>query len=60
MARVRATYTDLLAVPEHLVAELIDGELVTSPRPAPPHALAASAIGSVLFDRFGGPPGGGE
>ena len=54
----RATYDDLREVPEHLVAEIIDGELLTSPRPASPHALAASAIVSVVFDRFNGPPGG--
>jgi Uma2 family endonuclease len=59
IARRRATYDDLIAVPDHLVAEIIDGELYTSPRPAPPHALAATAIGSVLFERFNGPPGGG-
>src|SRR5437667_6517507 len=58
--RRRATYADLLEVPEHLVAEIIDGELITSPRPASPHALAASAIGSVLFDRFNQPPGSGD
>lgn len=59
-ARRPATYEDLMAVPEHLVAEIIDGELITSPRPASPHALATSGIGSVLFDRFngsGGDPG---
>ncbi len=56
----RATYADLLAVPEHLVAEIVGGELITSPRPAPPHALAGSAIGSALFDRFNGPPGGSD
>src|SRR5438874_7683502 len=55
--RRRATYADLLEVPEHLVAEIVDGELYTSPRPASPHALAASAIGSTLFERFHGPPG---
>jgi Uma2 family endonuclease len=49
-----------MQVPENLVAEIIDGELITSPRPASPHALAASAIGSRLFDRFNGPPGGGD
>jgi hypothetical protein len=27
----RATYEDLLAVPEHLVAEIINGTLVTMP-----------------------------
>lgn len=56
----RATYDDLLAVPDHLVAEILDGELVVSPRPAARHARAGSAIGSVLFDRFDGPPGGGD
>ncbi|MBI3768472.1 MAG: Uma2 family endonuclease [Deltaproteobacteria bacterium] len=56
-ARRKATYDDLLKVPEPLVAEIVDGELVTSPRPASPHALAASAIGSVLFDSFNRPPG---
>jgi len=49
-----------MQVPENLVAEIIDGELVTTPRPASPHALAASAIGGRLFDRFNGPPGGAD
>jgi len=57
-AQRRATYDDLLAVPDHLVAEILDGELVVSPRPAARHARAGSAIGSVIFDRFDGPPGG--
>ncbi len=60
-AQRRATYEDLLGVPEHLVAEIIDGELVTQPRPAAPHALAASALGGALFSPFhrgrGGPGG---
>ena len=56
-ARRKATYDDLLKVPEPLVAEIIDGELLTSPRPASPHALAASGIGSILFDAFNRPPG---
>ena len=56
-----ATYEDLCQVPEHLVAELIGGELVTSPRPASRHALAASALGAVIGGPFGfdrGGPGG--
>jgi Uma2 family endonuclease len=57
-ARRRATYEDLCAVPEHLVAEIIDGELITSPRPAPRHAVATSAIGAQLHVAFGGPAGG--
>jgi Uma2 family endonuclease len=54
----RATYDDLIAVPDHLVAEIVDGELFASPRPATPHTRAASAIGSDLFGGFDGPPGG--
>ena len=47
-----ATYEDLLSVPEHLIAELIDGELYTSPRPAPRHALAATTLLSLLHGPF--------
>ena len=53
----RATYADLLRVPDHLVAEIIDGELVTSPRPASPHARAASRIFADLDGPFDLPPG---
>jgi Uma2 family endonuclease len=56
-ARRPATYEDLLAAPEHLVAEIIDGELVTSPRPASRHAVASSAIGAAVGGAFGIPPG---
>ena len=31
-AKRPATYEDLLAVPDSLIAEIVDGELVTSPR----------------------------
>jgi Uma2 family endonuclease len=44
----RATYEDLMQVPDHLVAEIIDGELVTSPRPATPHAWTSSVLGQDL------------
>jgi Uma2 family endonuclease len=57
----RATYEDLLQVPPHLVAEIVDGELHVSPRPASRHALATSALGSELgppFHRGRGGPGG--
>lgn len=60
-AKRRATYDDLLAVPDHLVAEILDGELVTSPRPASTHARAASDLGAELivsFDKGKGGPGG--
>lgn len=60
-ARRRATYEDLLAIPEHLVAEILDGVLVTQPRPASRHTLAASSLGGELhgpFHRGKGVPGG--
>jgi Uma2 family endonuclease len=60
VSRRRAKYEDLMQVPENRVAEIIDGELVTTPRPSSRHALAASAIGARLFDRFNGPPGGAD
>ena len=56
-AKKPATYEDLCRVPENMVAEIIDGELIVSPRPASPHALAASGIGSDLWGRFNRPPG---
>src|SRR5438046_2858295 len=52
-----ATYADLRKVPDHLVAEIVDGELITSPRPAYRHAAVSSGLGadlSVSFGRRGG------
>ena len=47
-----ATYDDLREVPEHFVAEMFDGELYASPRPASPHAHAASVLGGELSGPF--------
>jgi Uma2 family endonuclease len=57
-ARRPTTYDDLRKVPEHMVAEIIDRELITSPRPAFPHARAASVLGTDLMGTFNGPLGG--
>jgi len=59
--RRRATYSDLLEVPENQVGEIIDGEMVVQPRPAVPHARAASQLMgevSAPFNRGKGGPGG--
>lgn len=56
-----ATYADILASPDNVVAEIIDGDLYTSPRPASRHALATSVLGSELgtpFQQGRGGPGG--
>ena len=55
-----ATYEDLEAVPDTMVAELIEGDLITSPRPASPHARATMSLGSKLFGSFDGPPDGAD
>jgi len=60
-AKRRATYQDVIEAPEHMIAELIDGELLLHPRPALPHAAASSALGEELgppFKRGRGGPGG--
>ena len=60
-AKKRARYEDLLQVPDHLVAEILDGELFTTPRPAAPHAFSASLLNAALVPPFGkgrGGPGG--
>lgn len=48
------------AVPEEMVAEILDGELHTFPRPARRHTRAASRLGRRLgpFDDDDGDPGG--
>lgn len=58
-ARRRATYEDLLQVPDILIAEILDGELITSPRPASPHAHTTFSISQGIgpFSRPSGGPG---
>jgi Uma2 family endonuclease len=60
-ARSQATYEDVLRAPEHLVAEVLNGDFYTSPRPAGPHAEAASVlamdVGSAFHRGRGGPGG---
>ena len=56
-----ATYEDLVKVPDICVAEIVDGELHVSPRPAPRHARAGSSLGVLVggpYDSGRGGPGG--
>jgi Uma2 family endonuclease len=59
--RRRATYEDVLNAPEHKVAEIIDGVLYLSPRPAGEHGLATTELVSdltvTLRKARGGPNG---
>jgi len=56
-----ATYEDLVTLPDNLVAEIVNGELHASPRPAPRHAVAGAVIGGRLVPPYhegrGGPGG---
>jgi Uma2 family endonuclease len=47
-----ATYADIEAAPKHLVAEIIDGTLVTHPRPSPRHAVTSHALAGELGGPF--------
>jgi Uma2 family endonuclease len=44
----RATYEDLARQPEHLVAEIVDGELHANPSPTAPVASSVIALGGTL------------
>lgn len=59
--RAKATYAQIEALPPNKVGEILGGELVVSPRPAPRHANAAGGIGGALRTAFhhgdGGPGG---
>ena len=47
-AEKKATYDDLYHIPENMVGEIIDGELIATPRPSPRHSHAASVLGFEL------------
>lgn len=50
----KATYEDILKLPENVVGEIIDGELFVSPRPRPEHALASVRLAGKLEPSFRG------
>lgn len=56
-----ASYEDVLNLPEHMIGEIINGELHMQPRPSPRHAWAASCIDRKIggaFDSDRDDPGG--
>lgn len=57
----RATYADIVAAPDDVVAEIIYGQLMTHPRPSLRHGATANALGGELtgpFQKGQGGPGG--
>jgi Uma2 family endonuclease len=60
IARRRAVYADIEALPDNLLGEIVDGELIVSPRPTLRHAQTSSVLGGLLGPPFffGEGPGG--
>jgi Uma2 family endonuclease len=60
-ARKEATYEDLFDIPENMTGEIIDGELIVTPRPSRKHTSAASSLGFEIGPPYqlgrGGPGG---
>lgn len=54
------TYEDILALPEGITGEILDGQLYTSPRPTPVHQHAMSSTIAPLKQKYGWGSGGGE
>jgi Uma2 family endonuclease len=52
-AKKPATYEDLFDLPEHLVAEILDGEPFVSPRPGPYETNVSLLLGTILVHEFG-------
>jgi len=59
--QLKTVYEQFLDVPDHKVAQIINGELRVMSRPHPRHALASSSLTDELFSPFhkgrGGPGG---
>jgi len=54
------TRADLAGLAPNVVGELVDGVLHTSPRPAAPHAVAASVVGRDVSSAYHRRPGGAD
>ncbi len=60
-AKKIVAYQDLHTIPENMLGEIINGELVATPRPSVKHSYSASTLGGEIIPpyRFGrGEPGG--
>ena len=61
-AEKEATYEDLYNIPENMTGEIINGELVVTPRPSREHTSTASSLGYKIGPPYqfgeGGGPGG--
>jgi Uma2 family endonuclease len=61
MSTRRATYADIEGLPEDTLGQIVDGDLIATPRPGIPHQLTVSCLlGEIAgaFDLRRGGPGG--
>jgi len=61
-ARTKKSYADLFDLPENVIGEIIDGEIIATPRPSRKHVSAGSSLGYQIGPRYqfgesGGPGG---
>jgi len=60
-ARKRAVYEDLFGIPRNMTGEIVNGELVVTPRPSRKHANTASMLTAEIIPPYrsgrGGPGG---
>ena len=60
-AEKKAVYDDLYHIPENMIGEIIDGDLIATPRPATRHTYASSVLGHEVGPPYqlgrGGPGG---
>jgi Uma2 family endonuclease len=61
LANRKATYEDLFGIPENMTGEIIEGELLVTPRPSRKHGYTSSALGGEVTSAYqfgrGGPGG---
>jgi len=61
-AKKRASYEDLYTIPENMTGEIIEGEMIVTPRPSRRHVFTATALGARVTSPYqfgeGGGPGG--
>ena len=58
-ARTKATYEDLYDLPANVTGEILNGELIVTPRPSRKHVYTASFLGGQLVPPYGLGRGGG-
>ena len=62
LAKRKATYQDLYKIPDNATGEIIDGEIIVTPRPSRKHVICTTALGAAVtapyqFGQGNGPGG---